>query len=46
MAGRGIKIDLDDPGASSAGSGDRAFARDIGSAAMSAMPVKQLNFAV
>jgi hypothetical protein len=34
MAVRGVSIALDDPGASSAGSGDWAFAGDVGSAAM------------
>jgi hypothetical protein len=34
MLPRGVSIALDDPGASSAGSGDCAFAHDIGNAAM------------
>jgi hypothetical protein len=36
MAVRGVSIALDDPGASSAGSGDWAFARDIGNAMLPA----------
>jgi hypothetical protein len=36
MAVRGVSIDFDDPGASSAGSGDWAFARDIGNAMLPA----------
>ena len=36
MAVRGVNIALDDPGASSAGSGDCAFAREIGNATMAA----------
>ena len=36
MAVRGVNIALDDPGASSAGSGDCAFARDIRNATMAA----------
>jgi hypothetical protein len=40
MAGRGVSIAFDDPGASSAGSGDWAFAGDVGSAAMLAANIR------